>query len=103
VTEGSVRVDEAKQEQLHAFTDDTDTYVAASIEDAMSIQREHMGMREEDQDPEAWEQIPDERVISIHTDDNGQAAEADSPLIAKTAAEWVAHLGARGFLCSTEY
>ena len=88
--------------ELHVFSDDVEWYIAASAVDAMAAQRELTGMRESNQDPETWEQVPDERSLAIHMDDHGNAAEADAPVVTKTCAEWIAEQG-RGFLCSTEY
>jgi hypothetical protein len=87
---------------LHVFTDEVDSYVAENLEEAMAAQRAHAGLLVEHQDPAAWEQCPDERELAIHTDENGNAAHGDAPLVTKTCAEWAAANG-RGFLCSTEY
>jgi hypothetical protein len=83
---------------LHCFTDDVDTYVATSTGDAMALQREQHGMREGDQDPEAWEQIEDSEPLTIIPD----PYDAIEVKVTKTCAEWIAERG-RGFLCSTEW
>jgi hypothetical protein len=87
---------------LHCFTDDCDTCVASSIEDAEAVMREY-GITEHD--PECWERVEDATEITIHCDSLGQPAIPGDPgvePITKTAAEWVASRG-RGFLCTSEW
>lgn len=88
-------------EAMHCFTDNCDTCVAASIEDALTVMEEY-GVT--DPDPEMWEQVEDAAEITIHCDADGVPAQPGDPGVApvtKTAAEWAAAQG-RGFLCTTE-
>lgn len=84
---------------LHCFTDDCDTVIAESVEDAL---RAHPATA--DLDPEMWEPVPDDAPITIHCDEKGEPAMPGDPGVApvtKTAAEWAKR--GRGFLCTTEY
>jgi hypothetical protein len=81
---------------LHCFTNEIDTYVAASLEDALAAEREHTGMRPEDQDPETWEQLAEDHELGIWLDEELKNHAT------KTCAEWAAERG-RGFLCTSEY
>jgi hypothetical protein len=88
---------------LHLFSNDTDSVIAATFEDALKVMAETLGL--DDLDPEAWEQVEDSSLISIHCDAEGNPAEpgsdADVGVTTKTAAEWCAR--GRGFLWTTEY
>lgn len=80
--------------ELHCYTDDTDTVVATSPEDALEVWVAHTGGK---LDAECtFELVPDDRLLRINNAfDDGKAVE-------KTALEWAKSNG-RGFLCSTEY
>lgn len=83
--------------ELHCYTDDTDTVVAASIEDARAAWKAHLGDdREHDDTDYPFELVPDEQKLRI---DN---AFDDGKMVEKAAGDWAASNG-RGFLCSTEY
>ncbi len=81
---------------LHVFRDDYEWYVATSIEDAMTLQRELTGIDTDDQDPEYWYQLPDDSNLSVYP---GEIGEGEP--VTQTCAAWIAEKG-RGFLCSTE-
>lgn len=81
---------------LQVWTDDTDTYVGASLDDVRAAIDGHLGEPSGDFDPGGWIALDDAAPVTIFYDDTGERAE-----VTKTAAEWAASNG-RGFLCSTE-
>lgn len=89
---------------LHCYTDDCDTVIAESVEDANRAWEAWSGPSGV-HDPEAWDQVPDEQTITIHCDASGApSTPGDGGVgpVTKTAAEWAAGRG-RGFLCTTEW
>lgn len=104
-------------DELHCFTNGTDTVVAHDIEDARVAMREYL----DESDTESIRSIDDEKELSIWQDEvlcrgeecpkcgharsstrNGHDRTCPIGCPRKTAAEWARENG-RGFLCSTEY
>jgi hypothetical protein len=82
---------------LHCFSDDVDTVIAASVEDADAAYDEWAG-GDTGQERARWTQLPDDKPLTITVDPELNRGRR----VTKTCAEWVASNG-RGFLCSTEY
>lgn len=81
-------------DDLALWTDGTATVVAGSAEDATAV------MVEMDYDPGEvgpWRKEDGPMLTVVHVDDPG------SPKDTRTLAEWIAYVGGRGFLASTEY
>lgn len=76
------------------WTNDTDTVVAASIEDVKAIIVELHGSFEDEEGD--WRTLPDDKPITIHNIDGAGS------IATRTAKEW-AEVNGRGFLCSTEW
>lgn len=94
----------SREPTLHVFTDRTDFYVGASIEDVRAAWYELTGEDLEWFASEEWEQLPDGHSMTIWCED-GFPTEPESDgaeRVTKTHAEWAASNG-RGFLASTEY
>lgn len=81
--------------KLSCFTNDYDTVVAYSVEDAKEICKVQCDCVEDEIE---WQEIPDDEVLKI--DVNGSYNPED--LVSKTAKEWAEENG-RGYLCCTEY
>jgi hypothetical protein len=82
---------------LHVYTNDIDTFIAASLADLWVLYRETIGDTIDDDERQAWHLIAPEHEITVQFPDD------DPPHTdTATAAEWVQRHG-RGFLCSTEY
>ena len=85
--------------ELHMYKEEVDTVIAESKEDAAKVWAEHVGgdYREErdgDDPVECWEQIPDDKPVTL--------AYPEEDAATMTAAEWCAKDG-RCFWGSTEY
>jgi len=79
---------------MHVYrNEDVDWVVAVSEDDAMDVWCESNGEEREDYPDEKWEQEPDDKVLTIQSDEGSEE---------KTCAEWV-RLNGRGFLCSQNY
>lgn len=90
-------------DDLHCFTDDCDTVIATSREDANAALDEWAG-GSTGHDPEMWDPVPDDEPITIHCDEKGEPSTPGDKGVApvtKTAAEWTKR--GRGFLCTTEF
>lgn len=89
----------AAVEALHVFFDDCTWVIASSPEDATAASDE-AGWGHPD--PESWEQLPDDRIVKVWCDANGDPCDIDSgTLTGRTCAEWVAKMG-RGPFSTTE-
>lgn len=78
--------------ELHVFRNQViDWVIAASPEDADAVCVDYYD--DPPDDPGAWIQLPDDRVLWIIE---------DGVRVEKTCAEWVAQKG-RGFIASTEF
>jgi hypothetical protein len=87
---------------LTVYTNDADTAIAESIDDAELVLKEY-GYTEVDL--ETFDVVEPGEEITIHCDASGAPACPGDPgvsPITKTAAEWVQARG-RGFLCTSEY
>lgn len=85
---------------MKVFTNHTDTVVASCLADIPAVLAHHYGstMEEEGWSLDDWDQVPDDKQITIrNVHDRGYYDKE-----VKTAAEWAASEG-RGFLCSTEW
>jgi len=83
-------------ERLHVYRNHvTDWFVARSPEDAVKMAREYYAecLTEAQKDWLDFEQEPDDKAITCHTDDGE---------VTRTCAEWAAENGP-GFLFSTEF
>lgn len=90
--------------ELHCYTDDTDTVVAESPEDAIAAWEEYVGDKWDLEMNGAWDLVPDDRKLKIWCDGMGTPDEPDAngaQVIERTAKEWADEQG-RGWLCSTE-
>jgi hypothetical protein len=83
-------------DELRAWSDGTDTYVAASLDAALAMQREVAGEDCEQAPADEWSVLPPERVLTI------DLSEQDRGKVTKTIAQWILENGP-GMLCSTEY
>ena len=112
---------------LHAFTNGTDTVIAASADDAWAVWEEHTGEKRADYEKPgeiAWRAVDGLKMMGVWTDDvseptaacclnwarkllpakrtpNDHAPGCRVGCPTKTAAEWAAE--GRGFLCSTDW
>lgn len=100
-------------DELKAYTDYVDTYVATSVDEAKRFQRELLGITEEDQEGCEWCELPPDRELSILIEDQmdvgpmipkeGHVKDLnDGKLVTKTVAAWIKSNG-RGFLSSTNF
>ncbi len=82
---------------LHVFFDDYEWWVGVSAEDARGQQiATCFGGKEDEALPvEEWEQVADDKLLTMHMEDPERTAE-------KSAAEWAIENG-RGFLGSTDW
>ena len=86
---------------LHIFTDEHESYVAESLEQALKMQLELIGENYDDEDN--WHQQDDDYEIMIWIDDLGEIAEHDhGVLVVGSGRDWIEAFGS-GFLCSTEW
>ena len=82
---------------LRVWTDGTDWYIAESAERAWQLAHEAMGATPgEANDVDDWSALADSDRLRVYDDRDGLT-------YTRTAAEWVAHEGKEGFLCSTEF
>lgn len=79
--------------ELNLWTDDTETYIAESAEQAREMQSKILGG--EETDIEEWHIREDKGPLKI------DLSEEDKGHVEKTHAEWIASNGP-GFLCSTD-
>jgi len=79
---------------LNLWTDDTETYVAESAEQARGMQVRLLG--ENPGDVDKWHIREDKGPLTI------DMSEQDEGEVTLTHAEWIVRTGP-GFLCSTEY
>jgi hypothetical protein len=86
--------------ELKCYSNDVETYVAKSPEDATAAWEEATGEKREDYSDEEleWDEIPAFAVLRINTEECGYE---EQNIVEKTAREWAKSNG-RGFLCSTE-
>lgn len=80
--------------QLRMYTDDYDTVIAYSPEDASAAWCEQTGEKAEDYPRHKWSERTADLTADIEGRTNG--AETHPPAV------WIERFG-RGFLCSTEY
>jgi hypothetical protein len=87
---------------MHVYTNDTDTVIAADLDDVRAIIEAHIGctLEAEGWSLDDWRMLPDDEIKTIRFDD--EVPPGVEPRVTKTCAEWIASEG-RGFLCSTEY
>jgi len=86
---------------LHIFSDEYESYVAETLEQALKMQFELIGENYDDEDN--WCQQDDDTEIMIWIDDLGEIAEhGHGTLVIGTGHAWIEAFGS-GFLCSTEY
>lgn len=91
--------------RLYVYCNGTDWVIACDEADALAVWCEYTGQAREDYDiSEPFEQWPDDRLLSVFTDEHGNICEpgddGGAPM-KRTCREW-AKLEGRGFLCSTE-
>ena len=100
---------------LHVYTNDTDTVIAADLDDVRAIVEAQIGctLEAEGWSLDDWRQVPDDKPLTIVDNEGDLAKRGETiippppgldvyPRVTKTCAEWVASDG-RGFLCSTEF
>lgn len=103
--------------ELHLYTNDVDTFVACSEQDALAAFGEFCGWEPGDPDFEqqadTFERIPDDKIIEVDFVD-GEVRDIDLGGLERTdivgerfkvkttAGDWAKRC-ARGMLCSTEY
>lgn len=80
---------------LRIWTDGTDTIIAASAEDAISVAMDMSGDAREAYDAADWRERDPDKPLRI-TD-----ADGDGKAITMTGWDWIVR-ERRGFLCSTE-
>ena len=88
---------------MKVFFEGCDWVIAEDVDDAWKVWTEYCGEKREDYETEAgdfWEELPDDKEISITFDDYDEHAFPNPQK--KTCAEWIKEKG-RGFLCSTEW
>jgi hypothetical protein len=85
---------------MKVFADIAEWYVAENLEDAMRMQREHIG--ENPSPAEDWEELAPEAEIWIWVDEFFGDISDSGVLVIGTAEVWIEDNGP-GFLCSTEY
>jgi hypothetical protein len=85
---------------LRVFTNETDTVVARSLQDAQVVVEQHYGatFEQEGWSLDEWSEVPGDTPITIRNV-NGQGWDDKAT---RTASEWAMSDG-RGFLCSTEW
>jgi hypothetical protein len=85
-------------QRLRVWCDGTDWVIAETAERAHELRAKSCGESNPDDmgDLEDWRAISDDESIRVHD-------QRDDSVTTRTAAEWVAHEGKEGFLCSTEY
>jgi len=82
---------------LRVWTDGTDWVIADSARRAWELSNEFLGAKPgEASDLDDWSALDDGARVRVYDD-------RDALTYERTAAEWVAHEGKEGFLCSTEY
>lgn len=79
--------------KLRVWSDGTDTYVAATLERAMELQRGGGGLKIEDQNAGEWMECSLSGSLTI---------DIDGVKVRKPVTQWVKENG-EGLLCSTEY
>lgn len=92
--------------ERHLYSDDTDTYVAESLDQANGFMLDHTGMgRDEAEQWGAWlDPVPDEKKIRVYMGEDDCVANAEEFMKnseEKTAKEWAAEQPL-GFFCSSE-
>lgn len=85
---------------MKVFTNGTDTVVAEDLADVQRVVEAQYGatFEQEGWTLDEWEQVPDDKPITICNVDGRGHDDKET----RTAAEWAAHDG-RGLLCSTEW
>lgn len=84
---------------LRVWRSDTDWVIAESAQRAHEIAHESCGAKfGELGEVEDWEALPDDESIRVIDERPAETVE-----VTRTAAEWIAHEGKEGFLCSTEW
>jgi hypothetical protein len=86
---------------LHVFSDECEWVIARDEADAKVVWSEHVG---EPRCELTFEQLPDEELLGIWCNPDGEIDEPHAPghaVIRRTAAEWAKR--GRGYLCTTEY
>jgi len=86
----------------HVFSNEYDSYVAETLEQALEMERQMYGGDNPGED-EDWGQCADDDEILIWLDDVGEIAEKGmGVLVLGTCDVWAEAYGS-GFLCSTEF